>query len=1052
MAQTTRTFRIFVSSTFSDLKEERNALQKYVFPRLRELCTQHGCRFQAIDLRWGVREEAGLDQQTMKICLDEVGRSQRASPRPNFIVLLGDRYGWRPLPAEIPAREFEHILERVTAKEKELLLWKDEQPEGRKGWYRRDDNARFRRDDRSEPEPVYCLQPRSGSRFEEFQVWEQEAERPLRAILLRGIEGLDLTEDERRKYEASATEQEIAAGALSIPDAPEHVFCYFRAIRNLPRGRSAKDFVDLDENDAPDADAADKLEELKNLLKEKLPGNTKDYSADWTGVGAVSTGPIDQRCKSVLEVLSKEIADLTREAVPQLGSEVWERLAQLRDQALEAPLSGDEEPGPGATESPITLNHVPKLCADVYLALGRVILDEIARLVQIEPLKKEIIDHDAFGENRAKSFIGRASILRTILDYVASDDRHPLAVWGESGSGKSALIAKAIAECRSRMANCELVSRFIGATPASSDGRSLLESLCRQVTRAYGGDEATIPTDYRELVKEFGERLKLATAAKPLIVFLDALDQLSDADHARNLIWLPAELPEHVRLVVSTLPGECKTALERKIPSGLVKLEPMPKEEADELLEAWLKEASRTLLQSPQKDEVLDKFEASAKPADEGSGAEEEGGMPLYLKLAFEEARRWKSYSPAVDLAGNIPRIIRQLFDRLSLDTNHGEILVSRSLGYLAAAKNGLTEDELLDVLARDTDVYANFLRVSRHIPSDLRPHMQAYLKEIGEIRSPEEWLKQAVRLEEFVGLMLQRVRGVVRDRDAYANSLRVSGDVPSDLRPHMQAYLEEIGDTLSPEEWLREAIADDVRLGEFVKLVLEQAPELQLPVILWSRLYFDLEPYLTERSADEASLMSFYHRQLGEVVRETFLGGDEKQKRHFHLADYFASQELFEKEKKTPNIRKLSELPYQQTYAGQWDEVHATLTDFDFLEAKCTHVAVVTSGKGDTARKIYGGVYELQEDYRRALENWGGDPGAPSAGPRPQHPLIVTAWVSPADQSHAVGCPLCRVWSEVPASALGTEIACPHCEGPLKVNSFTINSDWRPVAEAWRR
>lgn len=109
MAQRTRTFRIFVSSTFSDLKEERNALQKFVFPRLRELCTQHGCRFRAIDLRWGVRDEAGLDHQTMKICLDEVVRSLKASPKPNFIVLLADRYGWRPLPAEIPQREFEHI-------------------------------------------------------------------------------------------------------------------------------------------------------------------------------------------------------------------------------------------------------------------------------------------------------------------------------------------------------------------------------------------------------------------------------------------------------------------------------------------------------------------------------------------------------------------------------------------------------------------------------------------------------------------------------------------------------------------------------------------------------------------------------------------------------------------------------------------------------------------------------------------------------------------------------------------------------------------------------
>ena len=122
MAQTTTTFRIFVSSTFSDLKEERNALQRYVFPRLRDLCTQHGCRFQAIDLRWGVREEAGLDQQTMRICLDEVSRSQRTSPRPNFVVLLGDRYGWRPLPAEIPAQDFDHIRASTTALDDLQLL------------------------------------------------------------------------------------------------------------------------------------------------------------------------------------------------------------------------------------------------------------------------------------------------------------------------------------------------------------------------------------------------------------------------------------------------------------------------------------------------------------------------------------------------------------------------------------------------------------------------------------------------------------------------------------------------------------------------------------------------------------------------------------------------------------------------------------------------------------------------------------------------------------------------------------------------------------------
>ncbi len=101
MPQTSRTFRIFVSSTFSDLKAERNALQEHVFPRLRELCQRHGCRFQAIDLRWGVSDEASLDQQTMKICLSEIERCQKMGPRPNLVFLIGDRDGWRSSPSEI---------------------------------------------------------------------------------------------------------------------------------------------------------------------------------------------------------------------------------------------------------------------------------------------------------------------------------------------------------------------------------------------------------------------------------------------------------------------------------------------------------------------------------------------------------------------------------------------------------------------------------------------------------------------------------------------------------------------------------------------------------------------------------------------------------------------------------------------------------------------------------------------------------------------------------------------------------------------------------------
>ncbi len=82
MAYAGRMFRVFVSSTFSDLQVERDALQRDVFPKLRDLCRQHGARFQAVDLRWGVSKEESLEQQAATICFQEIERCQRVSPRP----------------------------------------------------------------------------------------------------------------------------------------------------------------------------------------------------------------------------------------------------------------------------------------------------------------------------------------------------------------------------------------------------------------------------------------------------------------------------------------------------------------------------------------------------------------------------------------------------------------------------------------------------------------------------------------------------------------------------------------------------------------------------------------------------------------------------------------------------------------------------------------------------------------------------------------------------------------------------------------------------------
>ena len=54
--QDQRVVRVFVSSTFRDMQEEREALVKHFFPVLRQRCESVGVRFIEVDLRWGVTD------------------------------------------------------------------------------------------------------------------------------------------------------------------------------------------------------------------------------------------------------------------------------------------------------------------------------------------------------------------------------------------------------------------------------------------------------------------------------------------------------------------------------------------------------------------------------------------------------------------------------------------------------------------------------------------------------------------------------------------------------------------------------------------------------------------------------------------------------------------------------------------------------------------------------------------------------------------------------------------------------------------------------------
>ena len=210
--------------------------------------------------------------------------------------------------------------------------------------------------------------------------------------------------------------------------------------------------------------------------------------------------------------------------------------------------------------------------------------------------------------------------------------------------------------------------------------------------------------------------------------------------------------------------------------------------------------------------------------------------------------------------------------------------------------------------------------------------------------------------------------------------------------------------------------------------------------MVLWSRIFFDLAPYLTERLGDGTSLLAFYHRELGDVGAKVFAHDERGRVLHGRLADYFRfrADPGHDRTWTGGDVRGLSELPYHETEAARWQELHDTLTDFGFLEHKAAEVAVEVPG-GDGKATVYGGVFQLQRDFDHALRKIPGGGGA--AGGR--RPLIVTA--VDFGNGLVVRCPWCNtvhtVTPERQREWLGQEIACPNeaCGGPLKVNPFVV-------------
>ena len=235
--------RFFVSSTFTDMEIERNIL-KNIFNHLQKEYQIKGWQIEHVDLRWGIRNEASINNQTMRICLKELERCQTLSPQPNFIILLGDRYGWIPLPEIITYGEMTSLYELANSEERGLLA----------DYYLEDSNQL--------PEKCYNLMPKN-HRGLHPNLFEEQVEKPLHKLMKRYADTLSPDDPTIGKFIHSATAQEIDNGALSSNSLDAKVLVYFRSLSGIPEEKKSS-FCPKDTYEQL------RINQLKENLRQKL--------------------------------------------------------------------------------------------------------------------------------------------------------------------------------------------------------------------------------------------------------------------------------------------------------------------------------------------------------------------------------------------------------------------------------------------------------------------------------------------------------------------------------------------------------------------------------------------------------------------------------------------------------------------------------------------------------------------------------------------------------------------------------------------------------------
>ena len=304
--------------------------------------------------------------------------------------------------------------------------------------------------------------------------------------------------------------------------------------------------------------------------------------------------------------------------------------------------------------------------------------------------------HKEIFRELANGFVGRDTLLTQIERYLTDprQNYHPLVMCGPTGSGKSALLAKAEEMCQKWFSRkCTTVVRAIGRTTSSFSLHLLIKNIILDICDQYGlPDPVTKHMDtLLKALKCFQDTIGVVSdqfaSKRPLLIFLDGLDKLSMPREAVRALVVAKDLPPGIHMVISLLSdNDNGTAgiipvLEKYLPTVdcILQIGPLAKEDIEKMIS--VNGFSR------RKERLV--------------GCCEHVPNPFFVQLQMILANAGLDIRDNVDIKSVILEYVDLVEKKLGLH------LVKYALSYILVSSYGVSETELEGLLSINDKVMA---------------------------------------------------------------------------------------------------------------------------------------------------------------------------------------------------------------------------------------------------------------------------------------------------------------------------------------------------------